>query len=206
VDYVLRKLEASFLNQAIQSLYILGRFSLFINICQIQHILFQKENFIKIVYNFGFMDREEKIKLYESVEKDFEKNLHGAKGIIPRMSTLVSVLHDKFSYYFWIGFYFIEEDNLVVGPYQGPSACANIGWEGVCGTSAKKKETVIVPDVHKFPGHIVCDERSKSEIVVPLMKDDELIAVLDIDSDELNSFDEVDKEWLEKLVPIVLDE
>lgn len=152
------------------------------------------------------MNAKDKDKTYGTVREAFEKQLHGAKGVIPRMSTLVSVLKDKFPYYFWVGFYFVEEGQLVIGPYQGPSACANIGWEGVCGAGAKKKKTIIVPDVHRFPGHIVCDERSQSEIVVPLIKDGEVIGVLDVDSSQKNSFDEVDQKHLEKIVPIVLED
>ena len=152
------------------------------------------------------MNAKDKDKVYGTVKAAFDKQLHGAKGVIPRMSTLVSVLKDKFPYYFWVGFYFVEDGNLVIGPYQGPSACANISWEGVCGTGAKKKKTVIVPDVHKFPGHIVCDERSQSEIVVPVIKDGEVIAVLDVDSDKKSSFDEADQKHLERLVSVVLDD
>ena len=95
---------------------------------------------------------------------------------------------------------------MVIGPYQGTSACPNIAYSGVCGNSAKKKKTVIVPDVRKFPGHIVCDVRSKSEIVVPLLdKKGRLIAVFDVDSTYHNAFDEIDKKYLEKIMPILLD-
>ncbi|HLD02783.1 MAG TPA: GAF domain-containing protein [Candidatus Nanoarchaeia archaeon] len=152
------------------------------------------------------LTKEQKKKLYDKAMKDIDERLHGIRGIIPKMSTVAAVLKQHFPYYFWVGFYFIEEAQLVIGPYQGTSACANIGWHGVCGTGAKKKKTVIVPDVHKFPGHIVCDDRSNSEIVVPVMQGDEVIAVLDVDSTEKNSFDDVDKYYLEKIVPILLDE
>ena len=96
---------------------------------------------------------------------------------------------------------------MVVGPYQGSTACANITYEGVCGAAARKKESVVVPNVHEFPGHIACDERSNSEIVVPLIGENGMvIAVLDVDSTELNAFDEVDRECLEEMImPVLLD-
>ena len=123
------------------------------------------------------------------------------------MATVASVLRSHLPYYFWCGFYFAEEGKMVVGPYQGSPACAGIGYQGVCGTSVRKKETIIVPNVHEFPGHIVCDESSNSEIVVPLFGENGMvIAVLDIDSKEFNAFDETDKNFLEKyIMPILLD-
>ena len=145
--------------------------------------------------------------LYEKAKQEIDKRLRGVEGIIPRMSTVVAVLKNTIPYYFWAGFYFCEEDKLVVGPYQGTSACANIGWSGVCGTAAKRKETVIVPDVHKFPNHIVCDEKSNSEIVVPVLdKGKRLICVFDVDSTEFNAFDNTDKKYLEKIMPLLFEE
>jgi len=96
---------------------------------------------------------------------------------------------------------------MVVGPYQGSTACASIGYEGCCGTAAKNKETLIIPNVHEFPGHIACDERSNSEIVVPLIHEQgTVIAVLDVDSTQLNAFDDVDKNFLEnKIMPVLLN-
>ena len=126
--------------------------------------------------------------------------------IVPRMATIAAVLNEKMPHYKWCGFYFAEEKEMVIGPYQGTYACPNIPYTGVCGTSAIKKETVIVPDVHKFPGHIVCDEHSNSEIVVPLIdKRGMVIAVFDVDSNDLDAFDETDKNNLEKLMPILLE-
>jgi GAF domain-containing protein len=116
-------------------------------------------------------------------------------------------LRTHLPYYFWCGFYFAEEGEMVIGPYQGSTACANLDYQGVCGTAVKRKESIVVPNVHEFPGHIVCDERSNSEIVVPLIGEkDMVIAVLDVDSTELGAFDDVDKDFLEKeLMPILLD-
>jgi len=123
---------------------------------------------------------------------------------IALMATINSVLANRFDAYFWTGFYRVCGDRLVVGPYIGTVGCLQIEFgRGVCGTAAAKRETVIVPDVNQFPGHIACDANSKSEIVVPVFDGDgELIAVLDVDSDELNSFDDVDRAGLEKIVAL----
>jgi len=123
---------------------------------------------------------------------------------IALMATINSVLANRFDTYFWTGFYRVCGDKLVVGPYIGPVGCLQIEFgRGVCGTAATKRETVIVPDVSQFPGHIACDANSKSEIVVPVFgRDGELIAVLDVDSDRLDAFDEVDKAGLEKIVAL----
>ncbi len=123
---------------------------------------------------------------------------------IALMATINSVLSHKFDSFFWTGFYRVCGERLVVGPYIGTVGCLQIDFgKGVCGTSAARRETLIVPDVDKFPGHIACDAASKSEIVVPVSgPDGELIAVLDIDSDRLNAFDEEDREGLEKIVAL----
>lgn len=150
----------------------------------------------------------QKEKLYEEAISEIKSRLSTLeKGIIvPRMATMAAVLHDKMPHYFWCGFYFCEENELIIGPYQGTSACPNISYAGVCGTGAKEKSSVIVPDVHKFPGHIACDIRSKSEIVVPLVdKHGMVIAVFDVDSTQLNAFDEVDRKYLEELMPLLLE-
>lgn len=123
---------------------------------------------------------------------------------IARMATINSVLANKFSYYFWTGFYRAAGDVLVVGPYIGTVGCLLIPFgKGVCGTAAAKRETVIVPDVHAFPGHIACDSRSQSEIVVPVFNAQrELIAVFDVDSTEPASFDEDDARGLESILAL----
>ena len=123
---------------------------------------------------------------------------------IALMATINSILSHRFPHYYWTGFYRVCGDRLVVGPYIGTVGCLQIEFgRGVCGTAAAKRETVIVPDVNQFPGHIACDANSKSEIVVPVFDGDgELIAVLDVDSDELNSFDDVDRAGLEKIVAL----
>lgn len=154
------------------------------------------------------MQSEEKERLYEEAFEEIKKHLLTLeKGIIvPRMATVTAVLKNKMPHYFWCGFYFCEENELVVGPYQGTSACPNIAYSGVCGTSANKKEPVIIPDVHAHPGHIECDPRSNAEIVVPLTdKEGRVIAVFDVDSTELNAFDEIDRKHLYKIMPILLE-
>lgn len=123
---------------------------------------------------------------------------------IALMATVNSVLSHAFPHFFWTGFYRVCGERLVVGPYIGTVGCLQIELgRGVCGTAAAKRQTVIVPDVTKFPGHIACDPSSKSEIVVPVFdRDRELIAVLDVDSDQLDSFDEEDRAGLEKIVAL----
>jgi L-methionine (R)-S-oxide reductase len=123
---------------------------------------------------------------------------------IALMSTINSVLANRFDHYFWTGFYRVCGDRLVVGPYIGTVGCLQIEFgRGVCGTAAAERKTMIVRDVNQFPGHIACDPNSKSEIVVPVFgPDGDLIAVLDVDSDRLDSFDKVDQEGLEKIVAL----
>lgn len=121
------------------------------------------------------------------------------------MSTILAVLHHKIPYFFWTGFYLLTDEKLQVGPYQGSLACINLAKDtGVCWAAINRNETVIVPDVEAFPGHIACDSRSRSEIVVPLYdENDKLCGVLDVDSRELNSFDETDARWLAKIIRFV---
>jgi L-methionine (R)-S-oxide reductase len=123
---------------------------------------------------------------------------------IALMATINSVLANRFPYYYWTGFYRVCGDHLIVGPYIGTVGCLQIEiGRGVCGTAAKNRETIIVPDVHQFPGHIACDPNSRSEIVVPVYdRDGVLIAVFDVDSDQPNAFDEEDRAGLEKILTL----
>lgn len=123
---------------------------------------------------------------------------------IALMATINSVLANRFPYYFWTGFYRVCGDRLVVGPYIGTVGCLKIDFgRGVCGTAAERKETLIVRDVTRFPGHIACDPNSKSEIVVPVFDGERnLIAVFDVDSDRLDAFDETDREGLERIIAL----
>jgi GAF domain-containing protein len=121
------------------------------------------------------------------------------------MSTIAALLHHKFANFFWTGFYLLDKGELIVGPYQGPLACQILEKDlGVCWEAIREKKTIVVPDVHKFPGHIACDSRSNSEIVVPLLdKNNVPWGVLDVDSQKLNAFSKIDKEWLEKIVLLI---
>ena len=146
------------------------------------------------------MDKAEK---YQEVYKQIQSVISGETDQIANMANTAALLHEAFGFW-WTGFYIIRGNQLVLGPFQGPVACTRIGFgKGVCGTSWERRETVIVPDVHLFPGHIACSSQSQSEIVVPMFHNDEIYAVLDIDSKELETFDEVDKEWLEKIARLL---
>jgi GAF domain-containing protein len=121
------------------------------------------------------------------------------------MATIVALLHHKMAHFFWTGFYLLDKSELVVGPYQGSLACLVLERKkGVCWASILRRETLIVPDVHKFPGHIACDSRSNSEIVVPLFdSENEVWGVLDVDSEKLDAFSEIDREWLERISKLI---
>ena len=124
---------------------------------------------------------------------------HNVDGIA-NMANMAAMLHETFGFW-WTGFYRVINGELVLGPFQGPLACPRIAFgRGVCGTAWKEQKTMVVPDVELFPGHIACSSASRSEIVVPVFKDEEVTAVLDIDSAELNTFNETDKEYLEQLL------
>lgn len=139
------------------------------------------------------------------------------KGLIPQIKALISdendlvanlaniaaALKEQFDF-FWVGFYLLKEDELVLGPFQGPVACTRIQYnKGVCGSTWAKGETIIVPDVDQFPGHIACSSLSKSEIVVPIYRQNQFLGVLDVDSAELNSFDEIDRQYLEEICKLL---
>lgn len=129
--------------------------------------------------------------------------LEGEPDQVANLANVAAALKEQFGW-FWVGFYLVKGDELVLGPFQGPVACTRIRkGRGVCGTSWAQASTLIVPDVEKFPGHIACSSLSKSEIVVPLFKGDEVMGVLDVDSDELDQFDETDRHFLESIVALI---
>jgi len=144
---------------------------------------------------------------YELVIKQLQALLHDEKNQIANLSNASALLNQFLDRINWVGFYLMDPNGeLVLGPFQGLPACVRIPLgKGVCGTSALKKETIRVEDVHQFPGHIACDAASRSEIVIPLLKDGELFGVLDIDSPEVNRFDELDQQKLEKLAAVVVE-
>ncbi|NEX95131.1 GAF domain-containing protein [Caulobacter sp. 17J65-9] len=142
---------------------------------------------------------------YAEVAEEIASVLDGEPNRIARMATLSSMLADAFPAFFWTGFYLVDEakqNELVVGPYQGTLGCLRIPFgRGVCGAAAAQQKTQVVPDVHAFPGHIACDSRSASEIVAPVFDaEGKLIAVFDVDATEKNAFDQVDAEWLERIL------
>jgi L-methionine (R)-S-oxide reductase len=144
---------------------------------------------------------------YQLVKKQLQALLHGEKNQIANLSNTSALLNQFLDRINWVGFYLMDENNeLVLGPFQGLPACVRIPLgKGVCGTSAQKMETIRVADVHQFPGHIACDAASNSEIVIPLIKDGKLLGVLDIDSPEKNRFDELDQQQLEELTAILVN-
>lgn len=144
-----------------------------------------------------------KAEKYQLLLPQIESLVAGEYDMIAKMANVAAALHETFGFW-WTGFYRVENDELVLGPFQGPIACTRIKYgRGVCGTSWQREETVIVPNVHEFPGHIACSSASNSEIVVPLIRDNKVIAVLDIDSTEFGSFDETDKAYLEQIVGLL---
>ncbi len=144
--------------------------------------------------------KEEK---YSTLMPQLEALIHDEPNTIANLANITAALNEVFNY-FWIGFYQVDGDELVLGPFQGPIACTRIKFgKGVCGTAWEKMETVIVDDVDSFPGHIACNSESKSEIVVPIIVEGDVRYVLDIDSNELSQFDKIDQNYLEELGRII---
>lgn len=143
---------------------------------------------------------------YKSLLVQLHSLMQGESDMIARMANMAAVLHQAFGFW-WTGFYRVVGDELVLGPFQGPVACTRIPFgKGVCGTAWKRRETVVVPDVEQFPGHIACSSESRSEIVVPAFSASGIVtAVLDIDSRSLNTFDETDRLYLEQAVKDLID-
>ena len=140
---------------------------------------------------------------YELLYKQIEALVQGESDQIANMANVAAMIHYTFGFW-WTGFYRVAGDELVLGPFQGPLACSRIGYgRGVCGTAWKEQRTQVVPDVEQFPGHIACSSLSRSEIVVPVWKEGKIIAVLDIDSEHLATFDTTDQKWLEKIVDLL---
>ncbi|CAN5140237.1 GAF domain-containing protein [soil metagenome] len=141
---------------------------------------------------------ENKEEKYKTLLPQIEAILDHNAGIITNLANIAAILKYGMNF-FWVGFYLVKNKELILGPFQGPPACTRIAYgKGVCGTSFAKKEIIIVPDVEKFPGHIACSSASKSEIVLPALKNEEVALILDVDSDQLNDFDQIDKLFLQK--------
>jgi GAF domain-containing protein len=140
---------------------------------------------------------------YQALIPQITGLLTGESDLVANLANVAAALKEQFRW-LWVGFYLVKEDELVLGPFQGPVACTRIRkGRGVCGTSWSEARTLIVPEVEKFPGHIACSSASKSEIVVPVMKDDKVVAVLDADSELLDHYDQTDQEYLEKIVSLI---
>lgn len=144
-----------------------------------------------------------KIENYQSIIPQIKALIDGEPDLIANLANVTAALKEQFGW-FWIGFYLVKNEELVLAPFQGPVACTRIKkGRGVCGTSWAKAETLIVPDVEAFPGHIACSSLSKSEIVVPVIRGNKVVAVLDVDSNQLNDFDATDQQHLEKIVSLI---
>ena len=144
-----------------------------------------------------------KAEQYDSLIPQIKGLLEGEPDLVANLANVSAALKEQFDW-LWVGFYLVKNDELVLGPFQGPVACTRIRkGKGVCGTSWAEAKTLVVPDVEKFPGHIACSSLSKSEIVIPLMRDNEVFGVLDVDSKEAASFDETDQHYLEKIVRLL---
>jgi len=142
---------------------------------------------------------------YQRIHSQLEPLLRKTENPFARMATIAAILHHKMPHFFWTGFYLLNRGELVVGPYQGPLACPVLEKKkGVCWAGILRRETIIVPDVHQFPGHIACDSRSNAEIVVPLFDaQNDVWGVLDVDSQKFDAFSATDKDWLEKIVQLI---
>jgi len=144
-----------------------------------------------------------KAEQYESLTPQIKGLLEGEPDLVANLANITAALKEQFGW-FWIGFYLVKNNELVLGPFQGPVACTRIQkGRGVCGTSWQQAETIIVPDVEKFPGHIACSSLSKSEIVVPVIRNGEVVAVLDVDCDEYDQFDTADQHYLQNIVDLI---
>jgi GAF domain-containing protein len=141
-----------------------------------------------------------KEEIYQALLPQVEALITGEQDLVANLANIAAALREAFGF-FWVGFYVVQGQELVLGPFQGPIACTRIAYgRGVCGTAWKEQKTQLVPDVEAFPGHIACSSASKSEIVVPAFQDGEVFLVLDVDSDQLDDFDGVDQRYLEALM------
>lgn len=171
-----------------------------------------KNQLLQWMFSFVYqcLDDEHKItlkgktKIYTRLSKQILSLITDVDNKVVALANVVSALKEAFGYYFWVGFYIVKGEVLELGPFQGPVACYSIKkGKGVCGSAWEQKKTILVPDVEKFLSHIACSSKSRSEIVVPVFKDDEVVAVIDVDSTNLNAFDDKDKEGLETIAKMI---
>ena len=145
----------------------------------------------------------DKAEQYQALVPQIEALLHGENDLVANMANICAALKEQFKW-FWVGFYLVKGGELVLGPFQGPVACTRIAkGKGVCGAAWQEAKVLIVPDVDAFPGHIACSSLSRSEIVLPLFNNNEVVGVLDVDSEELDKFDAVDEEYLQQIVKLL---
>ena len=151
----------------------------------------------QLIFSDDINNKEDK---YISLFPQIYALIEGETDLIANLANVSAALKEAFNF-FWVGFYIVKNDQLVLGPFQGPIACTRIGYgKGVCGTSWKENRANVVADVDLFPGHIACSSLSESEIVIPIVKDNQVVAILDVDSEYLNHFDEIDQKYLSKIV------
>ena len=144
-----------------------------------------------------------KFEKYTTILSEIEALLCGETDLISKMANTAALLHEEFEFW-WTGFYRVVDNELILGPFQGPPACMHIAkGKGVCGTAWEREDTIVVPNVHLFEGHIACSSQSNSEIVVPILRNGEVVGVLDIDSREFNTFDDIDKYYLQQIVELL---
>lgn len=149
------------------------------------------------------LQQGQKAEQYQSIISQIQAIIEDETDVIANLANICAALKQQFGW-FWIGFYLVKDNELVLGPFQGPIACTRIAiGRGVCGRAWQQQQVIIVPDVDQFPGHIACSSASRSEIVLPMMKNGECLGVLDIDSSELNQFDEVDAKYLKQLIAMI---
>jgi len=153
--------------------------------------------------DLNIIQSTDKLEQYQSLIPQIAALLEGETDLIANQANTIAALKEQFKW-FWVGFYAVKNGELVLGPFQGPVACTRIAkGKGVCGAAWEQGKTLVVPDVDAFPGHIACSSLSRSEIVIPIYQDDEVVAVLDVDSEELDQFDQTDAQYLEQIVKLL---
>lgn len=163
----------------------------------------QSKSSVKFMAEDLQIARGTKEEQYRSLIPQIIGLLEGEPDLVANLANVVAALKEQFGW-FWIGFYLVKADELVLGPFQGPVACTRIRYgRGVCGSSWQQAQTLIVPDVEQFPGHIACSSLSRSEIVVPVIRNGKVLGVLDVDSSSLDSFDTTDQQWLEEILSLI---
>lgn len=159
--------------------------------------------FVIMAEDLTILQSTDKAAQYKSLIPQIEGLLYGETDLVANLANVCAALKEQFNW-FWVGFYLVKNEELVLGPFQGPVACTRIAkGRGVCGSAWQQEQILIVPDVEQFPGHIACSSLSKSEIVLPIFHEDKVIGVLDVDSSDLNDFDETDALYLKQLLELI---